>query len=293
VSETLAALVVSTGKNSAWVSVDGEAHARLAQLPRMTGARFMPVPGDVVAVRLLEDGHARVERVEPRAFTLERRSAGGRSKTMAANVDLLVTVTALANPAPRLVTLDQLLAFAEVEDIAAAVVLTKPDLEDEVRQAELRELYRKLEYPAIVINPKTGENVDALRDLIHGRRALLAGNSGVGKSTIFRALGGESVVGDLSRRGLGRQTTSSGRLYRLGSGFLIDSPGINEFGLGTIGAAGLTQAFREIRGPALECRFADCTHVQEPDCAVQAAVADGSIAASRYASYRKMLLEPT
>ncbi len=259
----------------------------------MTGARFMPVPGDVVSVRLLEDGQARVERIEPRGFTLERRSAGGRSKTMAANVDLLVTVTALADPPPRLVTLDQLLAFAEVEDIAAAVVLTKPDLDDAARRAELCELYRTLRYPAVIINPKTGENVDALRELLRGRRALLAGNSGVGKSTIFRALGGESVIGAVSRRGLGRQTTSSGRLYRLGSGFLIDSPGINEFGLGTIGAAALTQAFRELRGPALECRFTDCTHIQEPDCAVQAGVAGGSIAASRYASYRKILLEPT
>ena len=76
----------------------------------------MPVPGDVVQVRMLEDGQTVVERIEPRGFTLERRSAGGRTKTMAANVDLLVMVTALADPAPRLVTLDQLLAFAELEE---------------------------------------------------------------------------------------------------------------------------------------------------------------------------------
>lgn len=259
----------------------------------MTGERFMPVPGDVARVRLLEDGQALVERIEPRTFTLERRSAAGRSKTMAANVDLLVTVTALANPPPRLVTLDQLLAFAEIEAIEAAVILTKPDLSDAEQRRSLLSLYDALEYPAITVNPKLGENVDALRDLIRGRRALLVGNSGVGKSTIFRALGGETTVGEVSRYGLGRQTTTAGRLYRLDTGFLVDSPGINEFGLGTIDASTLSEAFREMREPALHCRFKDCTHLQEPDCAVQASVARGRISASRYSSYRKILLEPT
>lgn len=266
---------------------------RVAQLRRMTGERFMPVPGDVVVVRILEDGQALVERIEPRGFTLERRSATGRAKTMAANVDLLVTVTALANPPPRLVTLDQLLAFAEIESISAAVIFTKPDLSDAASMRALLDLYRGLEYPTIAVNPKMGENVESLRDLVAGHHAMLAGNSGVGKSTIFRALGGETSVGEVSRYGLGRQTTTAGRLYRLAGGFLIDSPGINEFGLGTIDARTLADAFREMREPALHCRFADCTHLQEPDCAVQAAVASGYIAASRYASYRKVLLEPS
>lgn len=253
----------------------------------------MPVPGDVVDVRILEDGQAVVDRIAPRAFTLERRSAGGRSKTMAANVDLLVTVTALANPPPRLVTLDQLLAFAEIENIRAAVVFTKPDLGDAAQTESLMHVYRSLEYPTIGVNPKLGENVDALRELIAGHHAMLAGNSGVGKSTIFQALGGESAIGDVSRHGLGRQTTTAGRLYRMGNGFLIDSPGINEFGLGTIDPQVLAGAFREMGEAALRCRFADCTHLQEPDCAVQGEVADGRIAASRYSSYRKILLEPS
>ncbi len=258
----------------------------------MRRARFMPVPGDVVEVRILEDGGAVVDHIEPRGLTLERRSAGGRAKTMAANVDLLVTVTALANPAPRLVTLDQLLAFAEVESIAVAVVFTKPDLSDRAAEEALVELYAGLEYPTLSVNPKMGQNVNRLRELIRGRRALLVGNSGVGKSTIFRALGGDTPVGDVSRRGLGRQTTTAGRLYRIDGGFLIDSPGINEFGLGAIDAGSLTQAFREMREPALACRFTDCTHLQEPGCGVQASVERELIARSRYASYRKMLLEP-
>ena len=250
----------------------------------------MPVPGDVVHVRLLEDGQALVERIEPRECTLERRSATGRAKIMAANIDLLVAVTALANPAPRLVILDQLLAFAELEEIAATVLFTKPDLADVSVATALCRLYDRLGYPTIVLNPKTGDNVDALRAAIAGQRAMLAGNSGVGKSTTFRALGGDTVVGEVSRFGMGRQTTTAARLYRTEGGFLIDSPGINEFGLGEIDAVTLSAGFREIREHAPGCRFADCTHLQEPNCAVKAAVGAGVIATSRYESYQGILL---
>lgn len=292
-SELQRALVISTGKNAAWVSLDGEPGPRLAQLRRQTGKRFMPVPGDVVFVRILEDEKTVIDRIEPRDFTLERRTADGRSKTMAANIDTLVTVTALADPAPRLITLDQLLAFAEIEEIAALVVFTKPDLATSDVREEMVRVYQTIGYPVIVIDPKHGENVDGLRSAIAGRHALLSGISGVGKSSIFQALGGDASVGEVSRYGLGRQTTTAARLYRMGDGFLIDSPGVNEFGLGTVEPSSLVHAFPEMREPARCCRFTDCTHLREPDCGVQAAVAAGGIGESRYASYRRILLEPT
>jgi len=254
----------------------------------MPGKRSMPVPGDVVHVRILEDGRTVVDRIEPRSFTLERRTVVGRAKTMAANVDMLVTVTALAEPAPRLIILDQLLAFSELESIGAALVFTKADLVKDDSARELTQIYSAIGYPVVITNPKRGENVEALRELLRGHHALLCGNSGVGKSSIFRALGGEAVVGEVSRFGLGKQTTTAARLYRLGEGFLIDSPGVNEFGLGAIGPAELSEAFREMREPSLHCRFSDCTHLQEPDCAVRAAVGSG-IAPSRYASYARIL----
>lgn len=292
-TEARRALVVSTGKNAAWVVLDDEHVPRVAQLRRMTGKRSMPVPGDIAYVRILEDEKTVVERLEPRAFALERRTVDGRSKTMAANVDLIVTVTALADPAPRLITLDQLLAFAVLQNVAATVVFTKPDLAESSEREGLADLYESLGYRVIVVNPRAGENVEALRELIHGHHALLCGISGVGKSSIFKALGGDASVGEVSRYGLGRQTTTAARLYRLPDGFLVDSPGVNEFGLGKIEAAELTDAFVEMREPARSCRFTDCTHLHEPDCGVQAAVADGRIAASRYESFRKILLEPT
>jgi ribosome biogenesis GTPase len=286
---TTRALVIASGKNVLWVSLDGEQAPRIAQLRRSSGKRSMPVPGDVAHVRILEDERVVVERLEPRTSVLQRRSLGGREKTMAANVDTLVTVTALADPAPRLVTLDQLLAFAELEEIAPIVVFTKPDLGAPGLREELVATYERVGYRTVVCSPKFGGNVDALRDALAGRRALLAGNSGVGKSSIFRALGGEAVVGEVSRFGVGRQTTTMARLCRFDDGFLIDSPGVNEFGLGSIDAATLSEAFPEIRALRGRCRFTDCTHLAEPGCAVRAEVESGAMAGSRYADYRAIL----
>jgi ribosome biogenesis GTPase len=223
---------------------------------------------------------------------LERRTVEGRAKTMAANVDTMVTVTALADPPPRLLTLDQLLAFAELEEIDPLVVFTKPDIAESTVENNLTALYRSLGYEVLVVNPKAGVNVEGLRGALEHRHALLCGVSGVGKSSIFKALGGDSVVGDVSRHGLGRQTTTASRLYRLPDGFLIDSPGVAEFGLGAIAPSELVDGFREMRDPSHHCRFSDCSHVHEPDCAVQASVAEGRIAESRYASYRRILEAP-
>lgn len=208
---------------------------------------------------------------------------------MAANIDTLVTVTALADPPPRLLTLDQLLAFAQLETIEPVVVLTKPDLADAETTSRVSTLYRSLGYQTLIVNPKAGQNIEGLRAAIEQRHALLCGVSGVGKSSIFRALGGDAVVGDVSRHGLGRQTTTASRLYRMPEGFLIDSPGVAEFGLGAIAPDELVEGFREMRPLAGKCRFTDCSHLHEPDCAVRAAVVSGGIAASRYESYRRIL----
>ncbi len=253
----------------------------------------MPVPGDVAFVRLLEDGSTVVERLEPRNSTLARRTVAGRSKTIAANVDTLVAVAALAQPPPRAAVLDRLIAFAQLEGIAAIVVLTKPDLAGPEHTAHWRELYATLGYATAIVDPKHGTHVEELRSLLRARTSLLCGVSGVGKSSIFRALGGEGAVGDLSRRGIGRQTTSSARLCRFDGGFLIDSPGVAEFGLGAIAPRELAGAFVEMPPFAQRCRFTDCTHLTEPGCAVRAAVARGEIDAGRYASYLQILRAPS
>ncbi|MFN2449215.1 MAG: ribosome small subunit-dependent GTPase A, partial [Candidatus Baltobacteraceae bacterium] len=226
---------------------------------------------------------------EPRSFVLQRRTTEGRAKTMAANVDTIVTVVPLADPPPRLLILDQLLAFAELESIEAVLLFTKPDLAQPGAAEALTAIYTALGYQTIVVNPKRGDNVDALRAALEQRHALLAGVSGAGKSSTFRALGGQAVVGEVSRHGTGRQTTTAARLLRTAGGFLIDSPGVAEFGLGAIAPNELAAGFREMRGPAALCRFRDCTHLREPGCAVIAARQAGAIAPTRYESYRHIL----
>ncbi|MBC5816305.1 MAG: ribosome small subunit-dependent GTPase A [Candidatus Eremiobacteraeota bacterium] len=289
INEPERARVVSVGKNAAWIVFDSESIPRVATLKRTTGKREMLVPGDLVSARRLEDETALVDAVAERHSVLQRRS-GERTKTMAANIDTIAAVTALADPPPRLVLLDQLLAFAEFESLEALVLFTKPDLASPAIPKVLDALYRSLGYATLTVNPKTGSNLEALKEVLRTKHAMLAGVSGVGKSSLFRALGGESVVGAVSRHGIGKQTTTASRLYRTGEGFLIDSPGVGEFGLGEVTPQELAQAFREMREPASRCRFNDCSHLREPGCMVQAAVDGGTIVQSRYESYRYILL---
>jgi ribosome biogenesis GTPase len=282
-------IVVSTGRNVAVVALDGEEQTRVAQLRRTRGKRSMPVPGDIATAGILGDGNLVIDGLEVRETTLTRRTAEGREKTIAANVDRLATVSSLAQPPLRTALLDQLIAFAELEQISALVVLTKPDLTESGEASRYRSLYERIGYPVVVVDPKHRVNVAQLHAALTGRRSLLCGVSGVGKSSIFRALGGTGSVGELSQRGLGRQTTTAARLCRLDGGFLIDSPGVAEFGLGEISPPQLAEAFVEMRTPARACRFVDCTHLHEPGCDVRAAVERGEIAPSRYASYRQIL----
>lgn len=288
--KVMRARVVRVGRNSAWVVREDEDVPRLASL-RRKGANMqsMLLLGDLVDVRPLPDGSVVVERVCPRSFELERRTVTGRTKTMAANVDTIAIVAAMIDPPIRLSMIDQLIAFAELQERKAVILITKVDLTDGRAATEILQLYEALGYRALALQPKRGEGVGRLREALGATHALLVGQSGVGKSSIFRALGGAAEVGEVSRYGRGRQTTTAARLLRLGSGFLIDSPGVGAFELGEVTPADLTHAFIEFAPLAPACRFRDCAHVAEPGCAIRQAVEDGRVATSRYESYRLIL----
>jgi ribosome biogenesis GTPase / thiamine phosphate phosphatase len=286
------ARVIAVGRNAAWIVAEDEHEPTLASMRKGDRHAAMVVPGDLVDAKRIAADRVVVDSVYPRGFALVRRTGGGRTKTMAANIDTIAIVAALVDPPLHLSMIDQLVAFAVQHDVSAMLLLTKADLAGEAAAERTAALYRAVGVETLLLQPKEGRGIDALRATLASRSALLVGNSGVGKSSIFRALGGIGVVGDLSRFGRGRQTTTSARLFRMGAGFLVDSPGIGEFVLDPMPATELGYLFVEMREPATQCRFKDCRHLSEPDCGVRRAVEEGRIAPSRYASYREIVLNP-
>lgn len=290
-AEQTRARVIAVGRNAAWVVPDGEREPVLAALRKQL-ARTVLAPGDLVQVEQLDAERVVVNAIEPRSFALVRTTLGGRTKTMAANIDTVGIVAALVDPPPSLPMIDHLVAFAVQHERAAALILTKADLAGPTAAEALAAIYAPLDVTVLVVQPNEGAGLAPLRTFLNGRAVLLVGNSGVGKSSIFRALGGTATVGDLSRFGRGRQTTTSARLFQGETGFLIDSPGIGEFILDPMPATELAALFVEMREPATRCRFDDCRHLAEPDCAVREATAEGRIAPSRYESYREIARAP-
>ncbi|GAC1535430.1 MAG: small ribosomal subunit biogenesis GTPase RsgA [Candidatus Velthaea sp.] len=288
-NEIRRARVIAVGRNTAWIVFADELEPQLAAF-RKKATHPMLVPGDLVDARTLDAEHVVVDALVPRSFALERRTPGGRTKTMAANINTLAIVTALIDPPVHLAMVDRLIAFTEQHGLRPALLLTKADLAGDAAADAIARIYRPLGITVLVLQPKIGAGIEGLRELIAARRAMLIGQSGVGKSSIFGALGGVSVVGEVSRFGQGRQTTTSARLFRFGEGFLIDSPGIGEFSLSPMPATELAALFVEMIEPATACRFSDCRHLAEPGCAVLAALEAGKIAPSRYASYREIAL---
>jgi ribosome biogenesis GTPase len=165
------------------------------------------------------------------------------------------------------------------------------------RKLILEELdpYRALEIPIVLCSRESREGLEELRQRLLGRLAVFVGHSGVGKSSLLKALKPEITirVGKIhARTGTGRHTTTRSTLYDLGSGTrVIDTPGIREFGLWQVDPGELRYYFPEIQARALECRFNDCLHDQEPECAVKDAAERGEIPAERYANYLRMLGE--
>ncbi|TAM78519.1 ribosome small subunit-dependent GTPase A [bacterium] len=286
------AVVVSRGRNRAWVAVEDDGALLLCDYPSLDE---LPVVGDSVLVRSVDGaaGEGIIVEVLPRVQTITRTTAGGERKTMAANVDLLVIVAALARPELRYGFIDRAVAFAEHQEITPLVALTKADLVDPTVVAQTLALYRdRLRYDVIVLSTVDHRGVAELAERIAGRRALMLGQSGVGKSSLFKVLGADrgARVGEVNERtGRGRQTTTSSRLAYLGHGFLIDTPGVREFSLADLDPRDLAACFRDLASHLGACRFPDCRHLEEPSCAVRAAVENGEIAATRYASYRRAL----
>ena len=273
-------------------TADGPVRAVLRGKAKRGGPRV--VVGDVVRLEPEPGGQLfGVVDVEPRRSLLARRVPEGRgARPVAANVDHVFVVTATADPPPLAQLIDRLLVVAEANEIPAAVVVNKIDLDPGLA---LGERFRSAGYEVFRTSAVTGEGVAALRSALAGGTSVVTGPSGAGKSSLLNAIepGLQLRTREVSARvRRGRHTTVSAVMVPLaGGGFLMDTPGFSEVGLWGIEARDLAECFPEMRPLLGRCRYADCRHLSEPGCVVRTAVEEGRIQAGRYESYRALRAE--
>lgn len=241
-----------------------------------------------------------ITEILPRRNYLIRRSTNlsRQAHIIAANIDMAYIVVSLYFPEVKLPLVDRILVTCELYGIPATIVLTKTDLykADAAEDvAYFRSIYEKAGYPVVETSVQTGEGVDRLREACRGKVNLFSGESGVGKSSLIKALDPslDPKIGQISAAHLqGKHTTSLYEMYPLASGgFVIDSPGIRGFGLIDVEKEEIARFFPEMLNLSQDCRFTPCTHTHEPGCAVKEAVNSGAISAERYNSYLGMLEE--
>ena len=247
-----------------------------------------------------EQNPALITEILPRKNHLVRKSTNlsKQSHVIAANLDQAVITVSLYFPEIKLPFLDRILVTCEVYGIPAVIALNKVDIYSSAAEEQMRsfiEIYEGAGYKVIPCSARSGEGVDELRGLCRGKLSLFSGESGVGKSSLIKALNPNlnPKIGKISSAHLqGKHTTSLYEMYRLGSGgYLIDTPGIRGFGLVELEKEEISKYFPEMLRYADNCRFMPCTHTHEPGCAVKDAVDAGLISPERYNSYLGMLEE--
>lgn len=253
------------------------------------------VAGDEVECEQESEGSGlRVVKLIERDGVLSRIDHRHKPKAMAANVSHLAIVSA-SPPGLDALLIDQFCIAAELAGIDAMIVINKSDLLDDEQHEHclaMLEVYRKIGYSAVLVDTKSEGKLDPLITELAGKTVVLVGASGVGKSSIVQQLLPDLDVriGAISKAtGFGAHTTSVTFWYELGSGgSIIDSPGVRQFSVAHLSAQDVRRGYIELVEAAQMCKFSNCSHVVEPNCAVKDAVKDGTIAQWRYDNYRKL-----
>lgn len=256
--------------------------------------------GDIVDVAKAADDADYITRVHPRKNYIIRRASNlsKESHILASNLDIAMLVVSLREPLTPTTFIDRFLATAEAYNVPAALAINKADIwDDNDRQLAdaMAYLYRSIGYPVFIVSAKTGEGLQELEQYITGKTTLLAGNSGVGKSSLINALVPDArlktgKISDIHHTGT-HTTTFSEMLPLPQGGRIIDIPGVRGFGTIDFEPTEVSHYFPEIFEYGRQCRYSDCKHVDEPGCAVIPAVEESLISQSRYASYLSILEE--
>jgi len=249
------------------------------------------VAGDRVVWRAGKEQDGVVSAVMPRKSILSRPDKYGKIRPIAANIDQLIIVSALI-PEPSTYLIDSYIVAAEHLGINPVLLMNKIDLMDPVQQETITRLsktYRDIDYQVIQASTKTDHGIEALEATLSDKTSIFVGQSGVGKSSLISTLlpDLDIRVGELSEaKGLGVHTTTTTHVFHLPQGGdLIDSPGIREFQLWHLKPEEITQGFKEFREYLGQCKFRNCKHKADPECALRQAVEDGHISDERYQNY--------
>ncbi|MCQ2271362.1 MAG: ribosome small subunit-dependent GTPase A [Bacteroidales bacterium] len=257
------------------------------------------VVGDYVEFIVENDGSGWITQILPRKNYIDRKSTklSKISHIIAANIDKAFLVVTLTEPRTSLGFIDRFLIAAEGFRIPVCLVFNKMDIySDEEKNVvgQLADLYSGIGYEILRTSTATGEGIKELKETMQGRTVLFSGHSGVGKSALIKAIAPEMDIriGDISHvHNKGKHTTTFAQMFRIDTidGFIIDTPGIKEFGLIQYSKEEIRDYFPEIRQYNNCCRFNNCLHVHEPGCAVLKAVEEGKIPSSRYMNYIAIL----
>ena len=253
-----------------------------------TDQRHVLAAGDQVMFRPADNNEGIIERIEPRHGILCRTSRG-RQHIMVSNVDRMLIVSSAVEPNLKPNLIDRLLVTAEKAQITPIICINKVDLLDPADLQPIAGVYGQMGYQVLLISAETGVGVSRLRALVKDRKSVVVGQSGVGKSSLLNSLesGLSLKVRTVSAESeKGRHTTTAAQLIPLSfGGYIVDTPGIRQFQLWDVIPEEVAGYFRDVRPFVSLCRFPDCTHQHESDCAVKNAVADGYLDARRYESY--------